>query len=519
MFQEPLTAIAEVGAIQSRSIPSPPVSESVAVIDVGSNSCRLVIYSPHEGGHFRIEREEKAALQLLLSVDKNGQLSDSAQRRLTEVLKDFCQLASSAGVSRVLAAGTAIFRVLERSEEIVERIQDETGLTVEIIDGELEARLGFTAAVGSLPVDSGCYIDIGGGSTELVSFTDRAPEQTTSLPIGCLTVSSRYFGQQSSTSSGLDSTDKHVEKKLRKSNFHRRRFHLLVGTGGTVRNVARIHRAMSGFKFSRVHGYVMSRSDVESVYTLLRSLSKEDLKDVVGLNHNRTHSILGGTALLMSMMRQLEADELMISGRGIRESIANFGLGSPPDTLPSRFDSRAKAIDAVCSRFSSWNRERAEWRSRLFDRLISTFDDLLPKRFNELAKYAVIAVDVGSSLDYYNRWSHAANVIEKAELNGFDHRDISVVSGVLKAAANPDRALSKYGTLLSDADRQIILGLGVVVAIADGIVWRAGTASESVTFELSKNSLEARSDSLVNWDVRELSDYLRTHIGVSFQTG
>src|SRR4051812_32236817 len=138
--------------------------EVVAVIDIGSNSGRVMVFERDTSSHLRLLTGSRASLRLVHDVDSIGELSDATMARTTEALRDFQAIATSAGAKRIVAVATAAMRDAANGAMFVKRMQRELGVGIEIIGGLVEARFGFAGAVRGLAVSNGVLFDLGGGS-------------------------------------------------------------------------------------------------------------------------------------------------------------------------------------------------------------------------------------------------------------------------------------------------------------------------------------------------------------------
>ena len=152
------------------------LSDSVAVIDIGSNSGRVVVYQRDPTGDLRAVAGSRASLRLVEDVDRRGELTESTMARLTEALRDFKAIAMGAGAGRIIAVDTAAMRDASNGALFAERLERELGIGIEIISGEAEARYGFDGAMRGLAVSGGLLFDVGGGSMELTRFHSRRRE-------------------------------------------------------------------------------------------------------------------------------------------------------------------------------------------------------------------------------------------------------------------------------------------------------------------------------------------------------
>jgi exopolyphosphatase/guanosine-5'-triphosphate,3'-diphosphate pyrophosphatase len=143
-----------------------------AVLDVGSNSARMIVFRLREGEHLDVIEDARAPLRLARELRTGAELGPDAIERTLESLRDFRAVAEGAGADRIVAVATSAVRDALDGHLLLERAR-ELGVPLQIIDGDTEARLGFVGAVHDLPVMSGATLDIGGGSAEISRFHDR----------------------------------------------------------------------------------------------------------------------------------------------------------------------------------------------------------------------------------------------------------------------------------------------------------------------------------------------------------
>ncbi len=168
-------------------------SAPVAVIDIGSNSGRVVILELDPARHLRLLAGSRAPLRLVHDVDERQKLGEEAMARTIEAVRDFYAIALGAGARRVVAVATAAMRDAKNGQRLIERIRREVGMGVQIIDGRREAAYGFAGAVRGVPVSSGLLFDLGGGSMQISTFRSRRLGRATSLPLGSLRLSETFL--------------------------------------------------------------------------------------------------------------------------------------------------------------------------------------------------------------------------------------------------------------------------------------------------------------------------------------
>ena len=369
-------------------------------------------------------------------------------------------MAEGAGASRIIAVATSAVRDASDGPVLVERAR-RIGIPLQVIDGDLEARLGFLGAVHDLPVTSGFTMDVGGGSLELTRFVDRALVESWSLPLGSLRLSDEYLERDPPTERDVAKLRKAVTAALDEAGLvelHKRED--LVGIGGTVRNLAKIDLRRTDYPLPLLHGYELSERRVLEIVEDLAERTMKRRAQMPGLNPDRADTIVGGAVIVHTTMQHLGARRLIVSGRGLREGIALDAAGTdvpPPPWV------RTISVATLATRFATWDAGTAERRAGLAVRLHEALDPAAPIAVREMLEHAATLVDVGRAIDYYDRFEHAAMVATAADLAGFSHADLGILTAILRQA-DDDIRLGPYGRLIEDEDRQAVLRAATALA-------------------------------------------------------
>ena len=166
---------------------------SIAVIDVGSNSGRIVVIRIGRPGHIEILANGRAPLRLARDLRQGNRIAPETIERTAAALRDFRAIAESAGAGTLIAVATSAVRESENAGEFQARVEAESGVSVRVISGDEEALYTFLGAVHGLPVDRGAVADLGGGSLELTEFEERRALRSWTLPLGSLRLSDRFL--------------------------------------------------------------------------------------------------------------------------------------------------------------------------------------------------------------------------------------------------------------------------------------------------------------------------------------
>ncbi|MFN8831393.1 MAG: Ppx/GppA phosphatase family protein [Labrys sp. (in: a-proteobacteria)] len=305
-----------------------------AALDLGTNNCRLLVARRMPDG-FRVIDAFSRIVRLGEGLISTGRLSDAAMDRAVDALAVCAQKMRDRGVDRARLIATEACRAAENGESFIARVARETGLQLEIVDRETEARL---AAAGCVPLidrrgEGVLLFDIGGGSSEIVWLGLRGPQSRreptvkgwTSLPVGVVTLSERHGGVRVTREVFNDMIDD-VATMLEGFEHRGRirdglsRMHLL-GTSGTVTTMAGIHLALPRYDRRRVDGLWMNHHQVDTVLRQLLDMSYEDRVAHPCIGPQRADLVLAGCAILEAIRLAFPCKRLRVADRGLREGL------------------------------------------------------------------------------------------------------------------------------------------------------------------------------------------------------
>jgi exopolyphosphatase/guanosine-5'-triphosphate,3'-diphosphate pyrophosphatase len=434
-----------------------------AVVDIGSNSGRMIVFRLREDQHLEVLEDARAPLRLARELRASGELGEAAIARTVEALHDFRAVADGAGARRIVAVATSAVRDARDGQALVERARS-VGIPLHVIDGELEARLGFLGAVHDLPVTGGFTMDVGGGSVELSRFADRRLERSWSLPLGSLRVSDRFLEHDPPTEKELAKLRKHVTAELDLAGVPELGGgETLVGIGGTIRNLAKIDLRRGEELLPLIHGYELTGRRLAAIVSDLAERSMKRRAQVSGLNPDRADTVVGGALVVQGIMRHVGARHVVVSSRGLREGLA---LDAFDRTVPPPAWVRALSVATLAGRFTTWDPRMAERRVQIANRLFEVLDESAPLPVREMLEHAATLVDIGRAIDYYDRFEHAASIVVAADLAGFGHHDLAMLATIVRRAADDGRD-GPYARLVGSSDRSAVERAAATLALAE----------------------------------------------------
>jgi exopolyphosphatase/guanosine-5'-triphosphate,3'-diphosphate pyrophosphatase len=492
--------------------------ERIAVIDIGSNSGRVVVYQPERAGRFRILAGSRAPLRLVREVDGTHGLTAEAIERTLEALRDFKALTVGAGASRTVAVATAALRDAQNAPDLLLRIQQELGVDVRIISGDEEAWYGFLGAVHGLPVEHGVLFDMGGGSMQVSHFQDRTLLRSVSLPLGSLRLSDAFLHSDPPRTSEVKRVQAHVRETLERAEVGPLLTgEALVGTGGTVRNLAKVDRIARDYPLTPLHGYAISRPRVHEIAALLFSKKLKQRRDIPGLNDDRGDSIVGGALAIETLMELIDARQVIVSGQGVREGLV---LGDQQKALASPAAVREASVAALAARFFVWNRSAAERRVALAHALQKALEPGTPPELREALRHAARLLDIGRSVDFFDRHEHVADMVLATDLAGFSHRDLALLSSVLRHAGDVDTPEKKLAPLITSDDIPAIERAAVVLRVADDIEERCPPgATLAIECRRGPREVSIVVPQLVAWRPRKIAARFERAFGLALVVG
>jgi exopolyphosphatase/guanosine-5'-triphosphate,3'-diphosphate pyrophosphatase len=323
-----------------------PQLPAYGALDLGTNNCRLLVARPSRRGFYVIDAFSRI-IRLGEGVSRTGELSTEAMDRTIEALKVCSDKMRRRRVRRSRVIATEACRVASNSAEFIDQVKERTGLELEVVSRETEAKLAVSGCASLLDAacDFALVFDIGGGSSELIwldlsrrtrswrrSIYDRLDSQNciaawTSLPLGVVTLAERHGGRHvtpdvfeamiADVMAMLEEfEDQHgLREKVKNGRLH------LLGTSGTVTTIAGIHLELAAYDRKRVDGCWLRTPQVQEVADSLIGMSYEERVAQPCVGRERADLVLAGCAILEAMLRMWPCERLRVADRGLREGI------------------------------------------------------------------------------------------------------------------------------------------------------------------------------------------------------
>ncbi|MBU3687775.1 MAG: Ppx/GppA family phosphatase [Mycobacterium sp.] len=307
----------------------------LGVLDVGSNTVHLLVVDAHRGGHPTPMSSTKASLRLAESMDDSGKLTRRGAGKLIETVDEFAKIAASSGCSDVMAFATSAVRDAKNSEEVLARVRSETGVDLQVLSGADESRLTFLAVRRWYGWSAGriTNLDIGGGSLELSTGVDEAPDVALSLPLGAGRLTREWLPDDPPGRRRVAMLRDWLDTELADATRAVRDVgppDLAVGTSKTFRSLARLTGAAPSAAGPRVKR-TLTANGLRQLIAFISRMTSSDRAELEGVSAERAPQIVAGALVAEATMRALSLEWVDICPWALREGIILRRLDSEAD--------------------------------------------------------------------------------------------------------------------------------------------------------------------------------------------
>lgn len=438
------------------------MAKRVSVIDIGSNSVRMVIYEKTSRFAFHLLHEEKSKVRISENAyQHDGNLQELPMQRTFDALRDFINISNSFKTRKTLCVATSALRDAPNKKDFIKKVRDELKLNIKIIDGQKEAYYGAMACANLLPkLDSALSIDIGGGSTEFTLINDKNISSTISLNIGTVRLKELYFDIND-----ISGAIKYIDNELRSLSTDK--VSTLVGIGGTFRAISTAIMEADEYPLNKLHAYEYSTKRFQDFISKLLEGNESTLKKL-GIKSNRLDVIKPGALILSRVLKKISIKNIITSGVGVREGVyLSDLLRGSKDKFPHNYNTSVKYIIDSHVQDTNFSNQLNSLSKKLFD-LTQEYLSIDNKYRYELALAAKL-YPAGSSVHFYSQNKHTYYLIQSALEYGFSHKSITLIATLTKYAKKRLPAsshLKKYSALLPKEDITNALSFILSLSIA-----------------------------------------------------
>ncbi len=506
------------------------------LIDLGTNSARLLVVRINDNKSYTILNQHRIMVRLGEGEFLKHRLKKEAMERTILVLSRFAAMARNLGAEEIYAVATSATRDAENRDAFLERVRREAGIDLKVISGLEEARLIYLGVSSGMHLrdSTALFIDIGGGSTELIVGNQAEHFHLDSLKLGSVRLSSLFFLPDETgpvTPDRYALLQQYVRNASLRSVQRLREFalDLTVGSSGTMEALGEMAARMNQRKQKHDEDdgvRTVTFKQMEELAKLLCSLPLKDRKRVPGMTPERADIIIAGTAIIHTLMEDLGLEKIQISPRGLRNGLLmdylTRGTWGYLDTTCSVRERSVLQLGRSCGFYEEHSRHLGHLCGELFDSARSLELHALGDEDRELLHYAALLHDVGIFLSFSNHHAHSAYLIKNAELLGFHSREIAVLSALAfyHRKRAPRKSDPEFAGLDGKAQRTV-LPLSMLLRMAESLDRSHKQAVRHVRFVREKGVLLLRVETesehqLEVWALEEHQKYFVKTFGERF---
>ena len=461
------------------------MSKVTTIIDIGSNSMRMVVLQKSSRFSFSLINETKSKVKISEGCyENNGNLQDVPMQRAYESLKSFLNISHSLKSRKIICVATSALRDAPNAKVFISRVQKDLGLNIKVIDGEKEAYYGGVAALNLLHDDTFVTVDIGGGSTEFSFVKNGKIEKSISLNIGTVRIKELYFNKED-----IEGARKVILDNLKKI------FDLgieipskVVGIGGSIRAVSKIIMEKNNYPLDILHGYTYNVKNENTLFNkIINARNNDDLKSI-GVKKDRFDTIKEGSFIFKTILDELNIKEVVSSGVGVREGVYLTDLlRNSNHKFPENFN---VSVRSLLDRFQIDEKQSAFMGNnagKIFDILKPMHN--LDNKFRTLLVVASKLHSIGSTLNFYKSNDNAFDFILNGLNYDFLHTSRVVVAHTIKFSKKslPSKSdILKYQELLPSLE--VMQWMSFMISL--NIAINQDLSRPKVEYVLNNNTLE-----------------------------
>ncbi|BAY43583.1 Ppx/GppA phosphatase [Scytonema sp. HK-05] len=467
------------------SLPTQTVEQHriIAAIDLGTNSLHMVVVQIEPRlPSFSIIAREKETVRLGDREIETGNLKPEVMERAIATLGRFQEIAKTLNAETVIAVATSAVREAPNGKDFLQRVDDELGLSVDLISGQEEARRIYLGVLSGMELNNQPHIiiDIGGGSTEIILGDSHEARVLTSTKVGAVRLTSELITTDPISNAEFKYLQAYARGMLERSvedvqaNLKSGEFPRLVGTSGTIETLVMIHaREQLGSVPSTLNGYELSLKDLQEWVNRLRKISNSERAAIPGMPEKRSEVILAGAVILQEAMNLLGVESVTVCERSLREGVIvdwMLAHGLIEDRLRYQGSVRQRSVLKIANKYHV----NLEHSDRIAVFALSLFDQTKGTLHNwgaeerQILQAAALLHNCGHYVSHSSHHKHSYYLIRNSELLGYNETEVEIIANLARyhRKSPPKKKHENYRNLVSKNHRQIVNHLSAILRLA-----------------------------------------------------
>ena len=488
--------------------------QRIAIIDIGSNSARLVISHIYKNGAYNMVYTQKEALRLSQKVDGNNLLTEEAFASTIDTMRSFAHMCKIYQADKTIAVATAAIRNASNGADLVAKVAEQTGIQLHIISGNTEAYVSYLGVINTLDVKNGIIFDLGGGSTELILFKNRKILESVSLPLGAVNTTGMFNIRNEMPANVYNDLTAFIMSRLSQYPWLKQNNLPLIGVGGTARTIAKIIQRGKKYPATKIHNYAYPVQTFRTFFNKLRLTNLEQRKKISGLSTERSDIILAGTSIISCLLEATGAKKLITSGCGLREGLF-YDYYSKSNNVPLIAKNILERSRENTLRLFESDTGHARHITKLALAMFDGWMELhkVRKSNRRLLETAALLHDIGITINFYSHARHSAYMIQNAKLFGLTHKEQIITSAIAGWHNGVSKNYFKsrfYKEMLTESNWKLINKLSLLLALAESLDYSEMRMVHTLTPSFNKKNaiLAIHAEQMPTIEMHQIQDHL-----------
>lgn len=468
--------------------------EKIGIIDLGSNSARLVIVEMLSDGYFMVVDQLKESVRLGKDMERDGFLKPQRIAETIKTLKMFRKLCDAHGIEHIVAVATAAVRRAKNQRSFLDEVSTNCGIKLKVLSAEEEAMFVYRGIINTMDIPKGLVLEVSGGSTKVIYYNRRNLLNFTTLPFGAITLTELYQNDGLTPSEQVQKIEEFFTEQLKNiewlSDIDPETQLILVG--GSFRSLGRISKIMKKSPYPIVHNYVLPTEDFDSIYEKLKGMDLDRKKRIKGVSSSRADILPSALAVANTFRNYCGFNEFVICGCGLREGIM-FNHAMPLTIEKPVSDVLTYSLKTLV-KYYRCNEKHVEQVLNISVQLFKQLRVLhkFPRQTLKILKVAAMLHDAGASIKYYDYQKHSSYICLNSALYGISQREIVLAALVISVYKNDDFSMNdfiKFKAFITEEDIEVIRKLGIILRIAESLDRSMSSCVRDITCDVLGDSV------------------------------
>ena len=453
------------------------------IIDIGSNSVRLIIVEIKLDKYFRILYELKESVRLGKDMGADNSLDPLRMDKAIDTIISFKTICDSYNVQNIIAVATEAVRRASNQRTFLELVRSRAGVEIRVLSGDEEAYYDYAGVINSMEISDCLMMDIGGSSMEFILVKNREIQNSISIPYGSISLTEIYL----SNPAGFTHAFGRIMAEIPWI-YHAKGLPV-IGIGGTFRNIGKIDRKRKDYPIDNVHNYRLSDTDVQEILFITIDLLSGKLKKIKGLSNDRADIFIGPIAAIQYIINLCNTKDIFLSGSGVREGLLFENI--------LKGETRIKNVLDYSLENAMVNLGVEQKHARRLYGLCSSLYTQLKHLFcqdaaaGKILKTAALLHDSGIKINFYDHHKHTFYIIMNSRLSGLSHKELLMAAYAAALHRKDEFKIDQqaYKALIDENDVLFIQQLGILLKISEKLDLNLNGNAKSIDCTISEASV------------------------------